>query len=512
MKLAEISPLFQGCSTPAKLTAVLEENQHELIIALFAINVSIPEGLQEVLPCFYAFKGSLGFEELQSTEKFPPIVIQTLVLFATTFERAGSFGLVTPIRAILPTTSSVSLRFRAQELFYGLRDIRNGFVAAFPLVMDLLLQAQFDGVEEYTASVVQVAYTFLKIGRDQLRFHLFFQEEAEFEALFTNSESIHKYSFLEHPAIESLLAGETTGTLAIAPEYLDKPTPVLFPTVVIQQIFNQLIIDPVYKDPRTRLYDYPLGYYKDSIRDRILLFGRADFRESCLTVTPAAEPADRVLLYCYFNLRKHFFTTRYVFNQIIDSLPSILNSEAARPVFVDLGCGPMTSGLALADLYLEHYGQPLALNYVGIDIATAMLDKAREFEHSGLFAPSSQFAYYTSWSDALNPVIDNLVQVTNPIIFNASYLFASDSLNVSELALFINQLRSRCPESKMYFIFQNPNRADRNQKYLDWKQEIPFTKSLVQAVRKVRYANKRNAFKEPPPEEVAYELLAFQPD
>ncbi|MDU0369105.1 hypothetical protein ACFPAF_01765 [Hymenobacter endophyticus] len=512
MKLTDFVPHFQACGTPAELDFVITHYRQELTKALFAVDVKTPNGLQEVLQCFYAFKLCSAFEELESTERFSNQIIQTLVLFATAFERAGSFALITPIRALLPTNSSINLRFRAQELIHGLLDIRTGYATIFPLVMDLLLQAQFEEDEDYTSSVVQVAYKFLKEGCMHLRMHNFLAEETAFAALFANSSNIHTYSFLEHPAIESLITGKVAGSLIIVAEHPDELTPVLYPTEAIQRIFRQYITLPVDNDPRTRGGDYRLGYSHTDIRERILNYGRADFREPCLTVRPAAQPADRVLLYCYYNLRKHFFTTRYVFGQVIDSLPNLLTSEVARPVFVDLGCGPMTSGLALADLYQERHGQLLAVNYVGIDIAPAMLDKAKEFERSGLFSPTSQFAYYSAWDDALAPIIDNLVQVTNPIIFNASYLFASDSLNVSELALFINQLRGLCPESKMYFVFQNPNRADRNLKYVQWKDEVRFTRSIVQSARKVRYKNNPASVYEPTPEEVAYELLAFQPD
>ncbi|MBF9222493.1 class I SAM-dependent methyltransferase [Hymenobacter ruricola] len=512
MKLVDFVPLFQACTTPDKLDSVLDNYGQELTKALFAVDVENPVGLLEISQCFFAFKLCPAFEELESTEQFPAEVTQALILFATTFERAGSFALITPIRAILPPNASVSLRFRAQELIHGLLDIRSGYATIFPLVMDLLLQAQYEEDEDYSSSVVQVAYKFLKEGRSQLRKYNFLTEEIAFTELFSRPSNTHSYPFLAHPAIESLLIGKASGSLTIVIEPDDVPTPVLFPTEAIQRIFRQYITIPVDTDPRTRGNDYRLGYSHADIRERILNYGRADFREACLTVRPVAQPVDRVLLYCFYNLRKHFFTTRYVFGQIIDSLPDMLTNKDARPVFVDLGCGPMTSGLALADLYQERHGHLLTVNYVGIDIAPAMIEKAQEFERSGLFAPNSQFAYYEAWADALVPIIDGFVQVTNPIIFNASYLFASESLNVSELALFINQLRGLCPESKMYFVFQNPNRADRNQKYVQWKEQVRFTRSIVQSVREVRYKNNPASVYEPTPEEVAYELLAFQPD
>lgn len=504
MTVEELASLFRACNTPADLDYLLKSQQQALTLALYTLDVQSAAGLRQADRCYTAFTSCPPYEEQQETWQFTPLVAQAQLLFATVFERAGSFNLLEI--EVLPPTASVTLRLRAQRLFNNLRNIRRDYSAVFPNVMSLLRQAQFEDEADHSIAVTQVVHSYLAQGHRQLCQHNFLAEDAAFCALFRDPAHQQSYPFLRHPALADLLAGRAAGQLLIRPA---APATILFPTAFIQDIFRRYILTPINQDPRTRGYAAPLGYASADIRAHILAYGRADFSVECRTVSPPATPADRALLYCYYNLRKHFFTGRYVFGQLIDSLPAILTNPNSQPVFLDLGCGPMTSALALADLYRERFNQPLPIRYVGVDIAPAMLDKARTFEQSGLFASSSQFTYFTRWADALESLVEQ-IQVTNPIIINASYLFASSSLDPAELALFVHELRQRCPISKMYFLFQNPNRTDRNAKYYAWKQALTFAHSLAHTTQLVYYQT--SSFGTPSEEEVTYELLAFQID
>ncbi|WP_345228168.1 hypothetical protein [Hymenobacter koreensis] len=507
MTILEVGELVADCATPHELEQALESQIQTLSLALLTADVTTPAGLQELEQSFYMLKRSPGFRELEQTEDFSAIVQQVLILFATAFERSGSRAMIKPIRALLPE-SSVKKRLRAQELIHLVSDARTGFTRAFEQVMRLLHEAQFEQDSEYTSYIILIVREYIQYGVARLTDLGLKREKEAFLALFSQPEQVAQFAFLDHPAVHSLLRGETGGALHIQPA-VPKPT-LLYPTALIESIFQQHILQAILRDDRTRGYQLPLGYTNDASRERILEYGRADFREPCRQVIPEASPADRVLLYCYYNMRKHFFTTRYVLAKVIDSLQVLLSSSATEPVFVDLGCGPMTSGLAFADLYHERFGKPLTIRYAGIDIAPAMLLKARDFSASPLFAADSKMQYHESWTEALEPIITQLVQVTNPIIINASYLFASSSLNVDDLALFVSTLRQRCRDAKMFFVFQNPNRADRNRKYIEWRSRLPFIHTLEQSVAQVYYKNNAKSGAAPSVEEVYYELLAFQ--
>ena len=74
--------------------------------------------------------------------------------------------------------------------------------------------------------------------------------------------------------------------------------------------------------------------------------GRADF--SCGYTHPAygaLTAEDKVALYCFMNMRSHFYASLATFDAFRAEIAVTLSS--GEPIlFVDLGCGPGTSGFA----------------------------------------------------------------------------------------------------------------------------------------------------------------------
>src|SRR5207248_8446060 len=131
-------------------------------------------------------------------------------------------------------------------------------------------------------------------------------------------------------------------------------------------------------------------------RTGVLEWGLTDFRTPAdLSGRPPLDPAEKVLLDCYVNMRKHFFACRATYEAFKPVIKGILRS-AARPVVIDVGCGPATAGLALADRFPRR-----TFDYVGIDSAPAMLDKARELwgaaKKAGLVGAESAAAFRPTW-------------------------------------------------------------------------------------------------------------------
>lgn len=178
-------------------------------------------------------------------------------------------------------------------------------------------------------------------------------------------------------------------------------------------LFRQLIVKPL----RARSPDWPnsvLGVPYADIQSTILEMGRADFRIGCThSVAGTITAEDRVALYCYMNMRSHFYASLATYAAFkLDIAPAFGNAEV--PLFVDLGSGPGTSALAFA----EHLSGKASFDYAPIDIAQPMLDQAARF-FSGAKASGvgmGSLRNYISGSAA-----------HRSIIFNASYLFSSDS-------------------------------------------------------------------------------------
>lgn len=136
-----------------------------------------------------------------------------------------------------------------------------------------------------------------------------------------------------------------------------------------------------------------------------------------------------------------------------------------------------------------------------------MLKKALEFSEIELFHPDSTFDFYASWNDLNSKALRKLGGLNCPLLINASYLFANLSQEqVLDLAQF---LTARVREYKnVYFVFQNPDRIDRNEQWEYLKTKINY-KLIDSNVEKVMYKTNRNSLREAGFEDVYYEILAL---
>lgn len=510
MTLDEVSILLAAQKSLDELNTAITANEQLISLCLLTADVSTLEGHQKLDAAFHSLIESSVFKSAQKAGVLPVQITTLLLLFATAFEHSGGWGNIGTMLSYLPD-SSIKKRLAAGRKFRRISNANTGYATVFEPVMQQLNGATHEGDIDYSTLVIQVVLDYWRIASEQLATN-YPSALIEIQARFLSDDNQKRFPFLAHPVVQDAVTNPSFETVPLSVENGIRVTAEhpLHPTAQILATFDEHITQPINNDHRTRGYERPLGYNSDTIRHTIIEYGRADFREPCLTVSPVASPADRVLLYCYFNLRKHFFTTRYVLGKIIRSLSTQLRA-GAQPVFVDLGCGPLTAGLALADLHQEEFGSPLSAHYVGIDIAPAMLDKAREFSQSTVFAPGSTFNFFTNWHQSLDLLSGDLVQLTNPIILNASYLFASNSLIVEDLALFVAELQRRCPSAPIYFVFQNPNRDDRNVNYTNWKKLLSGIKLLERGATKVYYRTNPRSTRPPSSEEVYYELFSFQP-
>lgn len=510
MTLDELSTLLAAQKTSDELKAAIIANEQLISLCLLVTDVSTLESHHKLDAAFHALIESSAFRSARVSGVLPTQVNTLLLLFATAFEHSGGWGNIGTMLSYLPV-SSIKKRLAAGRTFRRIPNAITGYAAVFEPVMQQLNDATTEGDIDYSTPVIQVVLDYWRIASEHLATK-YPDALTELQSRFVSDDNQKRFPFLAHPVIQDAVTNPSFETVPLSVENgvsITAEHP-LHPTAQILATFEEHITQPIKNDQRTRGYERPLGYDNDTTRQTIIEYGRADFREPCLIVSPVASPADRVLLYCYFNLRKHFFTTRYVLGKIIRSLSTQLRT-GARPVFVDLGCGPLTAGLALADLHQEGFSNPLIVHYVGIDIAPAMLEKAQEFSRSPVFDPRSTFNFFTNWLDSLDLLSSDLVQLTNPIILNASYLFASNSLDIESLAFFVAELQRRCPSAPIYFVFQNPNRDDRNVNYTNWKKLLSGINLLERGATKVYYRTNPKSNWPPSNEEVYYELFAFQP-
>jgi len=500
MDIQSLSDGFQSCHTAEELEFYIQKELADIRIHFYGLSKhDLLEQSVEFERLYSTFKSCGGYVTLeQDGNALPESVNALLLFFASIFDRTSA-NINYNIVQNLPD-SSVKFRLKARLLAEkDINDVRSHYTSTFVDLLHYLDQARYDEDNDYTQLIVSFLTRHYFTGRTKLQVRGLTAELSNFQALFTNKELVERFDFLNHPKIIDALQG------SIAPDkdlhYEDDAAQLYTASDHAAGIFRSEIVDPVNAHERT-FHGLIMGYTNDKIRRDILKYGRADFRNGYDSLSE-----DEVcLLYCYFNMRKHFFTTYFLYERIYGSLMDIISDTNEIPVFIDLGCGPLTSGLAIADLHLDTTGQPLLIHYIGLDNSPAMLRKAASFWAAGNFAPASKCDLVLSPED----IIDRLEPYRNAhttLIFNASYLFASDSLEVLDLAKFFSNLRVEFGTNRIYFVFQNPDNPDRNAKFQQFKANIPPYTTHKKGVKKVVYKNNNNPLREATAEDVYFEIF-----
>jgi DNA replication ATP-dependent helicase Dna2 len=273
------------------------------------------------------------------------------------------------------------------------------------------------------------------------------------------------------------------------------------PSDSFKEMFEEIVINPI----KANSPDYPnniLGYDTDYNRTTVIGYGRANFDETIITHSPEG----RTLLYCYYNMRKHYFSQLAIFNSFDEFFGNELKNNSNKLAFFDWGCGPCTAGIALQS-YLEESENKCLIEYFGIDISQAMLDRAKSFLDSSMFGPNFTYNLVHHVSDIETRKIEDALTETKLCIFNFSYFFGNINAEQAKvLAEFINSIIGKYPLNKFSVLFQNSALERRNHTYNVFKRTLKHHKSILSRKEEVSYKNQvyySNSVKE----KVFYELL-----
>jgi hypothetical protein len=454
---------------------------------------------------FGEFTQSTIFQEFEQSRNHSDPFDAFLFLLATVAEKlAEYFGLVGTIEHLLSylPESSVKYRLKALSQSQNIDNVQTDYTIYFPEILQLLQKAESLEEENHTQKLVDFLIYYFQKAERKLTARNYLAELEKLKNDFSSEENIDQFHFLGHISIQELISGRYPHGLEI--ENIELP--ILYPSPIMESHFKHNINRPVlcHKDSEGLLF--LMGYDKMTVLNDILDRGKTKFDERY----EGLEPSDKVLLYCYFNMKKHFFTSVAVFKKVWKSLHEIFTDKKYTPVFIDLGCGPLTSGLAMAELLQNENGELLRMNYIGIDISNAMIEKAKEFSQSDLFHPDTTFSFFKSWNDIPNGQLEELAGKNNPFLLNASYLFANLSSNeVDNLVIFVQKLVNNF--KNVHFIFQNPDRVDRNEGWERFKQQLRFEEiNKDQKVEHVVYKTSKAAMREPGEENVYYEILTLK--
>jgi len=193
----------------------------------------------------------------------------------------------------------------------------------------------------------------------------------------------------------------------------------------------------------------------EEIRKGILKRGSVDFDSPTYE---GEEPSYKVEAYIHCYMGMHYQANLAVFRKLGRKLGFDNINDSRRILFIDYGCGPMTSGLAL----LECLGKRCAsteIAYRGIDISRRMCEKARQINAAyGLF---SDAGFFCGIDDAVKDINRTILDDCT-IIVNFSYVLSKQTFKTSKTNLdhlidtIIDWTNKLSSSGIFYILYMNP--------------------------------------------------------
>ena len=216
----------------------------------------------------------------------------------------------------------------------------------------------------------------------------------------------------------------------------------------LQNFFEELIGQPFKNHALTQPWEYYVKNRNSQYhRVDILKRGRTNFNEPFESLSPK----DKVLIYCFYYMPMHLFSSYHIFTGPF--FPSL----GDKVVFIDFGCGPLTSGVAF-----WAFARQSDIIYLGIDNSQAMLDKAKEVNEYGPdrwkpFFDKGKFELICDY-DHLAGLLDKYIEKDDKtqIIFNFCYFLASETLVIRNLFDVLIRIVEKYNQRKMFVVYQNP--------------------------------------------------------
>ena len=240
-------------------------------------------------------------------------------------------------------------------------------------------------------------------------------------------------------------------------------------TPAFSNAFHQAVLKPIKEDVRTVWPCLILGNDMDKNRE-IIGYGRGNFSNQMelFESNEIYSATDKVLLYCYYNMRMHYCSAKAVYEAMHGFIQAAIQGHNQRILFCDIGCGPGTGGLAFADLF------PLTKRwkYIGVDTSVPMIRKAEEFFQSQSYE-NIGCRFEENFMTISDDEWQEISTVPTLILFNYSFFFANiDLLTAEKLAERINEISGKYPLNTYIIINQNSPNDQRNKSYRVFKKRL----------------------------------------
>ena len=190
--------------------------------------------------------------------------------------------------------------------------------------------------------------------------------------------------------------------------------------------FGKLVTEAVKSDSRTQWPNIIFGRDIHANMEAIA-YGRADFSQSTTLFGTEITPRELTQTYCHYLMRLSYCCSKTLFEKQKALISDM--AQAYRHIhFIDIGCGPATSGIAFAELF--HTGKTSA-SYIGIDTSAEMRKMGGQFLTS-MFGNTLEYAMPASFNKLGKDWWKNISAEPSLVIFNFAGVFSSFSSQFSE--------------------------------------------------------------------------------
>ena len=375
------------------------------------------------------------------------------------------------------------LKYRLQAWFHWKNYTKKeSHVKLFEKYLETLSMSVLDENEDYTDDVLSDLHSYF----------FEFSHIAGFQELFDSLDLLNKFPILSEYK-------KRKGSLDYRIELHENVDKIFTPSRFTEQLFTEKFIDYIKYHDSTVWNNILLGLDTFTIRSEVINFGQANFDKPYKKL----QPADIVKLYCYFNMRKHYYSSLYLFERCA-WIKKLVSKEGCLK-FIDVGCGPATSGIALTDYLLSTKSSKQQFDYIGVDYYDSMLAAAADFMTNSDYKECTNNDFLKSITEIKNDDFSN----ANSILLNTCYLFASPTLKIDLLATEINNLLNTYSSLPRFLLFQNTTDETKNIKYELFKKKLLKHDVLLSEKVTIKYNNQRNSFYPPVHESIYFEVLKF---
>ena len=229
-----------------------------------------------------------------------------------------------------------------------------------------------------------------------------------------------------------------------------------------ERLFNMHVVEHAKADVYSLFPQFIMGN-SEATNKALIDYGRINFVSAKICQIDSEDvmgrklmrtfsARDLVTLYCYNYMQDYYSEAKKMYcsyrNELMDN--GLVVSD--NIMFVDMGCGPATAGLA----FMEVFGDVVSMvEYYGVDTSEAMLEMAEKMMHDGyadkvgIHTVNSLLRLNANFWSAIS-------EVPSVVVFNFSYFFSNVSPTFAEnLANQIAQIVNNHPLNKyVFFVLQ----------------------------------------------------------